>query len=173
MDISPPLLQRTLRIPETTLLTLSLIAPASSIFAFAPIVFTQAGSGAFLSFIAAAGVSLLIAFVYAELSSAFPLAGGEYAIVWRTLGPLPGFVMLGLTLVTLILVIALVALSTVHYLSIVEPRLASAMTGPIIIAILSVIAILNVKLNTIITAFFLLFEPIRTHRFIDTGFWVC
>jgi amino acid transporter len=151
-------LKRSMKSPETTFLTLSLIAPASSIFAFAPLVIAQAGSGAFLSFLMAGLVSVLIAFVYAELSSAFPLAGGEYAIIWRILGPLPGFILLGLILVTLVLVVALVALSAAHYLNTLKPHLAPAITGPLIIVIIAVMSILNIRMNAKIAAFFLLFE---------------
>jgi amino acid transporter len=41
-------------------------------------------------------VGLAMAFVYAELASAHPLAGGEYAIFGRTLGPFAGFVYMGM-----------------------------------------------------------------------------
>ena len=73
---APRVLQRSMRITGTLLLTLSSVTPASSVFVFVPTVIQEAGSGAFLSMIAAALLSFPIAFVYAELASAFPIAGG-------------------------------------------------------------------------------------------------
>jgi amino acid transporter len=58
------------------LITLSSITPASSVFIIGPGVVQQAGTGAFLSFIFAAVVGIFTAFIYGELASAFPLAGG-------------------------------------------------------------------------------------------------
>ena len=106
---STPALRRGLKVLGTLLITLSAISPASSVFIIAPGVVAQAGSGAFWSFALAAVVGVFMAFVYAELASAYPLSGGEYAIVGRTLGKLPGFVTLGLLMVTQLLIIAVIA----------------------------------------------------------------
>jgi amino acid transporter len=37
-----------------------------------------------------------MAFIYAELASAHPVAGGENALFGRTLGPMAGFVYMGM-----------------------------------------------------------------------------
>jgi amino acid transporter len=68
---------------EALLITLSGITPAVSVFAVAPGIIQAAGTGALLSFLAAAVIAVFMAFVYAELASAYPLTGGEYAIVGR------------------------------------------------------------------------------------------
>src|SRR5512143_2309045 len=81
-------LKRSMKLLGTLLITVSAITPASSVFIIAPGVIGQAGSGAFISFVAAAVVGIFMALVYAELSSAFPLSGGEYAIIGRAVGPL-------------------------------------------------------------------------------------
>src|SRR2546428_660323 len=91
-----PRLRRGLRVLGALLITLSAITPASSVFIIAPGVMQQAGTGAIWSFLAAGVVGVFMAFVYAELASAFPLTGGEYAIVGRTLGRLPGFMIMGM-----------------------------------------------------------------------------
>src|ERR1700680_3215157 len=95
---APRGLRRSMRIVGTLLLTLSSVTPASSVFVIVPGVIQQAGTGALLSMVAAALLSFPIAFVYAELASAFPIAGGEYCMLGRTLGPAWGFAMLGLIL---------------------------------------------------------------------------
>src|ERR1700761_9627692 len=97
-------LQRSMRGLGNLLITLSVSTPASSVFTVVPGLLLAGGSGAFLSMLLAALVGLFMAFVYAELSSAFPLAGGEYAIVGRVMGPLPGFIVMGVYLVISLLI---------------------------------------------------------------------
>jgi amino acid transporter len=140
------------------LITLSGITPASSVFVIAPGVIQEAGSGAFLSFFAAAIVGILMAYVYAELSSAYPIAGGEYAIVGRVLGPLPGFILLGLTLATMMLSVAVIALGVATYLGTVLPNLPAATTAAVTVAVSTLVAILNIRTNAAVTGIFLVVE---------------
>ena len=86
---------RSMKLLGALFLTLSAATPASSVFVIVPDVLSQAGTGALLSMAAAALIAVCVAQVYAELGSAFPFAGGEYAMVGRTLGPSAGFVCLG------------------------------------------------------------------------------
>ena len=137
------------------LITLSSVTPASSIFIVVPGVVEQAGSGALISFAAAAFVSLLTAYVYAELSSAFPLTGGEYAIVGRTLGPLPGFIILGVNLVVLLLNISVVALGLGSYVNAVFPGTSAVGDALACVGFTTLCAILNVRTNALITGAFL------------------
>ncbi len=140
------------------LITLSSVTPASSIFIVVPGVVEQAGSGALISFAAAAFVSLLTAYVYAELSSAFPLTGGEYAIVGRTLGPLPGFIILGVNLVVLLLNISVVALGLGSYVNAVFPGTSPVIDALACVGFTTLCAILNVRTNALITGAFLALE---------------
>ena len=50
-----------------------------------------------------------MAFVYAELSSAYPMAGGEYTMIGRTLGKAAGFITMILVFVSIIFIVAVVA----------------------------------------------------------------
>ncbi|HEY2061773.1 MAG TPA: APC family permease [Amycolatopsis sp.] len=155
---SPPVLRRGLRVLGTLLITLSATTPASSVFIISPGVVAQAGSGAFWSFLLAGVVGVFMAFVYAELASAYPLSGGEYAIVGRTLGKLPGFVTLGLLVITQVLIIAVIALGVGTYLSAVFPSL----DGPVVAAVTTVVAtglaVFDIKLNAWVTGVFLAIE---------------
>ena len=137
------------------LITLSSVTPASSIFIVVPGVVEQAGSGALWSFAAAAFVSLLTAYVYAELSSAFPLTGGEYAIVGRTLGPAAGFVVLGVNLVVLLLNISVVALGLGNYVNAIVPGTPVVADALICVVFTTFCAVLNVRTNALITGAFL------------------
>jgi amino acid transporter len=155
MPTVAPSFSRNMKMVGCLLITLSSVTPASSIFIVVPGVVEQAGSGALISFAAAAFVSLLTAYVYAELSSAFPLTGGEYAIVGRTLGPLAGFVILGVNLVVLLLNISVVALGLGSYVNAVFPGTPVVWDALACVAFTTLCAILNVRTNALITGAFL------------------
>lgn len=154
----PPGLHRGLRMLGALLIVLSATTPASSVFIIAPGVIAQAGTGAFWSFAAAGVVGVFMAFVYAELASAYPLSGGEYAIVGRTLGRLPGFVVLGLIMITQLLILAVIALGVGTYLGV----LFDGLDGPVVaagtVAAATVVAIFDIKVNAVVTGVFLAIE---------------
>jgi amino acid transporter len=152
---SRPMLRRGLRVLGTLLITLSATTPASSVFIISPGVVAQAGSGAFWSFVLAGVVGIFMAFVYAELASAYPLSGGEYAIVGRTLGKLPGFVTLGLLVITQVLIVAVIALGVGTYLSVVFPNLDAPLVAALTTVVATVLAVFDVKLNAWVTGIFL------------------
>ncbi len=158
MPVVDPAFSRSMKMVGCLLITLSSVTPASSIFVVVPGVVAQAGSGALLSFVLAGFVSLLTAYVYAELSSAFPLTGGEYAIVGRTLGPFAGFIVLGVNMVVLLLNISVVALGLGGYLNAVLPGISPTTDAVICVIFTTLCAILNVRTNALITGAFLLLE---------------
>jgi amino acid transporter len=156
--MTTPALRRGLRTLGTLLITLSAISPASSVFIIAPGVLAGAGTGAFLSFAAAAVVGVFMAFVYAELASAFPLAGGEYAIVARTLGRLPGFAVLGLMIITQVLIVAVIALGVGTYLGVLWPGLPGPAVAAATCVLAAVVGVFDIKLNAWVTGIFLAIE---------------
>ena len=155
---APRVLQRSMRVTGTLLLTLSSVTPASSVFVFVPTVIQEAGSGAFLSMIVAALLSFPIAFVYAELASAFPVAGGEYSMLGRTLGPGWGFAMVGLILFGNMLTVTALALGAAPYLDVIWPDLNTTAVAVTIIVSTTLLAILHVRTNAWVTGIFLLLE---------------
>ena len=80
------------------LITLSCLSPSIGVFIVGSDVMHQAGTAVFGCFCAAALLGLAMAAVYGELASAFPQAGGEYAILGHALGPPWGVAALGLNL---------------------------------------------------------------------------
>jgi len=151
-------LTRSMKVTGALLLTLSAVTPASSVFVIIPGIIQQAGTGAFLSLGVAALVALAMAFVYAELSSAWPLAGGEYAILGRTLGPSVGFVFMGMNTIGSTLAPAVLSLGASAYVSAVWP---AAQPLPIAIGIIVAamgLGILNIRTNAWVTGAFLLIE---------------
>ena len=77
-------LARSITVLGNIFITLSGVTPAASVFIIAPVALAAAGSGSFLSFVFAAIVGVFMAFCWAELSAAFPIAGGDYALVWHS-----------------------------------------------------------------------------------------
>ena len=165
-----PVLTRSMKLFGALLITLSSLTPASSVFIIVPGIVTQAGTGALLSFCAAAAVSLMIALVYAELCSAFPLTGGEYAIVARVLGPFPGFIVLGVNLLVLLLNISVIALGIGPYLAPLFPGLSPSWAALGSVVFTTLCAILNLRTNALITGAFLALELVAL--FVLTGLGV-
>ena len=137
----PRALKRSMRVIGALLLTLSAITPASSVFVIVPGVIKQAGTGAFLSMFAAALLAVPIAYVYAELSSAFPIAGGEYCMVGRAVGRGSGFAILGLTVASNMLAPAVLALGASDYIAVVIPDLNQIAVAITIIAVTTLLGI--------------------------------
>jgi amino acid transporter len=151
-------LTRSMRRPGNLLITISAITPAASVFIMGQDVIHQAGTGAILCFAAAALLGLTTAFVYAELSSAFPLTGGEYSMIGRTMGPAWGFMALGLNLVGGALGQAVTALGLADYLGVVAPGVPPLPVALAVTAATALVTVLNVRLNAKITGVFLLVE---------------
>ena len=154
---APPL-KRAMREFGGLLLTVSNITPAASVFIIGSTVLSQAGTGAVLSFLAAALVCIPVALVYAELSSAFPVTGQEYSIVGRVLGPAWGFMALGLNIIGGAFGQAVLALGLAVYLAIVVPDALVVPTVSAAVAAATLLGILNIRVNAVVTGLFLATE---------------
>jgi amino acid transporter len=151
-------LARTLGVPGVLFLTLSATTPASSVFVIVPETLQIAGSGALIAMLLAGMVSAATAFVYAELSSAWPVAGGEYVMVGRTLGPLAGFVMLAVNLVNNLLFPAVIGLGLSEILAAVWPGLPVVPVAVAMVALATLVALLHIRVNAWLTGIFLAIE---------------
>ncbi|MFE0014323.1 APC family permease [Mesorhizobium sp. NPDC059054] len=163
-------LDRALNGLGTLMIVLSAVTPASSVFIIVPGVIALAGTGSFLSFLFAAIIGLFMAFVYAELSSAYPTAGGEYTMIGRTLGRFWGFVTLVLVFVSIVLIIAVVALGVGTYLGVLLPNLSAQWVGVATIVLAGIVAALRIKLNAFVTGIFLGIEMLALLILVVLGF---
>lgn len=136
-------------------LTLSVATPASSVFVIIPGMLQVAGTGTIWALILAGIVCVATAFVYAELSSAWPVAGGEYVAVAKTLGPLSGFVMLGVNVFNNLFFPPAAALGISAVLSTVYPGLPTVPVAIAVVAASTLIALLQIRVNAWITGLFL------------------
>ncbi|WP_244309608.1 APC family permease [Sphingobium fuliginis] len=154
----PPALARSLGVAGVLFLTLSATTPASSVFVIIPGMLQEAGTGAIWAMILASLICVTTAFIYAELSSAWPVAGGEYVAVAQTLGPMAGFVMLGVNVFNNVLFPPVAALGIASVMATVAPGLPAV---PVAVAVMigsTLVAILNIRVNAVITGLFLLVE---------------
>jgi len=151
-------LKRSMRVIGALLLTLSAVTPASSVYVIVPGAITQAGTGAFLSMVLAALLSVPIGYVYAELSSAYPIAGGEYCMVGRAVGGAAGFATLGLTIGSNMLSPAVLALGASTYIGVIVPGLDPVAVAIAIIGITTLFGILHIRTNAWVTGVFLALE---------------
>ena len=139
-------------------LTLSAISPASSVFIIVPGMLQGAGTGALWAMAIAGLLCLATAYIYAELSSAFPIACGEYVMVARTLGPLPGFVLLVINVFNNILFLPVVGLGVGAVLADVMPGLPQQPAAIAIVAGAGLCGLLNIRVNALVTGVFLVIE---------------
>jgi amino acid transporter len=163
-------LKRSIHRLGALLITVSGITPAASIFIMGQDVIHQAGTGALWSFLAAGLLGLATAYVYAELSSALPLTGGEYSMIGRTMGPVWGFMALGINLVGGGLGQAVTALGLAEYLGVVVPGVPALPTALAATAAVTGLSILHVRTNAWITGVFLVVELAALSLLAGLGF---
>lgn len=151
-------LSRTLSPFTNIAITVSAVTPASSVFIIIPVLFVLVGTGTFLALVAAACIGVAMSLCWAELGAAYPIAGGDYALVRRVLGRAPGFLALILSgPVQAILIPGVIALGMSQYLGVLFDSDANTMAA-IIIGVGSVIAIAGIRFNAYFTGVFLAFE---------------
>ncbi|MDA3643960.1 APC family permease [Saccharopolyspora indica] len=151
-------LSRSLSFRENILITLSAVTPASSVFIIVPSVIQGVAGASAVAFAIAAVVGVVVALCYAELSSAFPITGGEYAFVARTVGKATGFALYLLTIVAGILILGVIAGGTGKYLGVVWSALDGHWVGVVVIIATGLIAVLGIRTNAWVTGVFLVLE---------------
>ena len=154
----PPPFVRSLGVTGVLFLTLSVTTPASSVFVFVPDMLGVAGTGALWAFLLAALVCVATAYIYAELSSAWPVAGGEYVMVAHTLGPFAGFLMLGVNAFNNLIFLPVAGLGISSVLSVVVPGLPQLPVALATVGLCTIVGLFDIRVNAAITGCFLLLE---------------
>lgn len=169
LPAAPTPLVRSLGVTGVLFLTLSVATPASSVFVIIPGMLQVAGTGAIWAMILAGIVCVATAFVYAELSSAWPVAGGEYVAVAKTLGPLAGFVMLGVNVFNNLFFPPVAGLGISAVLSTIYPGLPEIPIAVAVVAASTLVALLQIRINAWVTGLFLLGEVIALIAIVVLG----
>ncbi|WP_051221686.1 APC family permease [Conexibacter woesei] len=148
-------LHRALNVLGNVAITVSAITPASSVFIIIPVLLVTVGSATFLALAIAAFIGAAMSLCWAELGAAYPIAGGDYAIINRVLGRAAGFVSLVLTgPVAAAFIPAVIALGMAQYLSVVFSMDAKTLAA-IVIALATVVAVFGIRFNAVVTGIFL------------------
>jgi len=157
-------LSRSISVLGNIFITLSGVTPAASVFIIAPVALAEAGSGSFFSFVFAAIVGVFMAFCWAELSASFPIAGGDYALVWHSFKgktqPLAGpvsFITFALYADFIAFIPATIALGAGTYFAVVA-NLDPRYVGAVIMIIAAAVAMLKIRFNAVLTGVFLTIE---------------
>lgn len=165
----PTPLVRSLGVTGVLFLTLSVATPASSVFVIVPGMLQVAGTGAVWAMVLAGIVCVATAFVYAELSSAWPVAGGEYVAVAKTLGPLAGFVMLGVNVFNNLFFPPVAGLGISAVLSTIYPGLPEVPVAVSVVAASTLVALLQIRVNAWVTGLFLAGEVLALVAVVALG----
>jgi amino acid transporter len=150
-------LTRSIGVGGGTLLTLSCVTPASSLFVLVPPLFADLGTGTALTITLAVLLCVGVAFCYSELGTLVPSAGGEYAMVTTVANRFAGWMTFMLSFVVILVVPPIIAIGVSDYLAAVvavDPSVA----GAAVMLAATVMGLLNLRSNAWITGIFLVIE---------------
>ena len=168
---APSALHRQLSPFGVWLLALSCLSPVFSVYGVGGDVLVHAGTGTVLLFLLGLGAALLWGFVYAELGSAFPYAGGDYVGVGRTLGGWAGAATLAIWLATMGPTIAFECQIAATYAGELAHGLPPVLVTFGLLVAATLVALLGVRTSTMVTGIFLSVEMAAVITLIACGFW--
>lgn len=155
----PQQLKRSIGIVGGTLLTLSCVTPASTLFVVVPDLFGSLGTATALTIAIGSVLCVAVAFCYSELGTLVPSAGGEYAMVSTLAGRLAGWLVFVLSLLVVMIVPPVIAMGTADYLAPIA-HLNPSMTGAGVMLLATLAGLLDLRANAWITGVFLVLEVI-------------
>ncbi|GAA2272915.1 MULTISPECIES: APC family permease [Kitasatospora] len=159
LDGAPTKLSRSLGVVGGTLLTLSCVTPASSLFVIVPSLFNSLGTATALTIGIGALICVAVAFCYSELGTLVPSAGGEYAMVGTLAGRFTGWLVFIQSLIVVMIVPSVIALGTADYLAPIV-HIDPAVAGAGVMLAATVAGLLDLRANAWITGIFLVLEVI-------------
>ncbi|MEU6067093.1 APC family permease [Streptomyces sp. NPDC047082] len=156
---APQKLKRSIGVVGGTLLTLSCVTPASTLFVVVPDLFGSLGTATALTIAIGSLLCIAVAFCYSELGTLIPSAGGEYAMVSTMAGRLAGWLVFVLSLLVVMIVPPVIAMGTADYLAPIV-HLDPAMAGAGVMLLATLAGLLDLRANAWITGVFLVLEVI-------------
>ncbi|MFG2938252.1 APC family permease [Streptomyces sp. NPDC048282] len=166
---SPKTLKRSIGVVGGTLLTLSCVTPASTLFVVVPDLFGSLGTATALTIAIGSLLCIAVAFCYSELGTLIPSAGGEYAMVSTLAGRLAGWLVFVLSLLVVMIVPPVIAMGTADYLAPIV-HLDPALTGAGVMLLATLAGLLDLRANAWITGIFLVLEVIAAGVVAVLGF---
>ncbi|MFJ8024507.1 APC family permease [Streptomyces sp. NPDC096311] len=166
---SPQKLKRSIGVVGGTLLTLSCVTPASTLFVVVPDLFSSLGTATALTIAIGSLLCIAVAFCYSELGTLIPSAGGEYAMVSTMAGRLAGWLVFVLSLLVVMIVPPVIAMGTADYLAPIV-HLNPSMAGAGVMLLATLAGLLDLRANAWITGVFLVLEVIAAAVVAVLGF---
>ncbi|MCF2530551.1 APC family permease [Yinghuangia soli] len=168
----PKPLKRSIGVVGGTLLTLSCLTPASSLFVIVPGMFATQGTGTALTLVIAAVMCVLAAFCYSELGTMVPSAGGEYAMVGTFMGRFAAWIAFIVAGIVVMVVPPIIALGTGEYItSIVSlDETGIKWAGALVMLGATVMGLLDLRANAWVTGIFLALEVVAAALVAFLGF---
>ncbi|MFE0438060.1 APC family permease [Streptomyces nigra] len=166
---SPRQLKRSIGVVGGTLLTLSCVTPASTLFVVVPDLFGSLGTATALTIAIGSLLCVAVAFCYSELGTLVSSAGGEYAMVSTLAGRLAGWLVFVLSLLVVMVVPPVIAMGTADYLAPIV-HLDPALTGAGVMLLATLAGLLDLRANAWITGIFLVLEVIAAAVVAVLGF---
>ncbi|TQF05353.1 APC family permease [Kitasatospora acidiphila] len=156
---APRKLSRSLGVVGGTLLTLSCVTPASSLFVLVPGLFNSLGTATAMTIGIGAIICVAVAFAYSELGTLIPSAGGEYAMVGTLAGRFAGWLSFIQSLIVVMIVPSVIAVGTAAYLAPIV-HVSGPVAGAAVMLASTVAGLLDLRANAWITGIFLVLEVI-------------
>ncbi|OQQ16433.1 amino acid permease [Streptomyces sp. M41(2017)] len=166
---NPHKLKRSIGIVGGTLLTLSCVTPASTLFVVVPDLFSSLGTATALTIAIGSLLCIAVAFCYSELGTLIPSAGGEYAMVSTMAGRLAGWLVFVLSLLVVMIVPPVIAMGTADYLAPIV-HLNPSIAGAAVMLLATLAGLLDLRANAWITGIFLVLEVIAAGVVAVLGF---
>lgn len=155
---SAPRFRRSLSGFGVIVLTLSVLSPGVSIFVSGGTIVQQAGTAAIAAFVLGALICYCQTSMAAELGSAYPTAGYDYAAVGYAVGDWAAATTYIASLLTVPLFLNTSAVGIAIYLRPLFPALDENLITEITVAVGTALAMLNIRSSELITGLFLLIE---------------
>ncbi|MER7394733.1 APC family permease [Streptomyces sp. NPDC000151] len=166
---SPKTLKRSIGVVGGTLLTLSCVTPASTLFVVVPDLFADLGTYTALTIAIGSVLCIAVAFCYSELGTLIPSAGGEYAMVSTLTGRLAGWLVFVLSLLVVMIVPPVIAMGTADYLAPLV-HIPAPIAGAAVMLLATLAGLLDLRANAWITGIFLVLEVIAAGVVAVLGF---
>lgn len=157
---TPPTLNRILGPTGVMLLAFSALSPVVSFYIGGDAVLHLAGTGAALAYLLGGVISVVLSLLYAEVGAAFPGAGGLYPSLAGLFGPFLAFPYIVLLAPIAFAATAFVALGFGDYIRVLAPGLPLIPIALAGLLLASIIAVLSIRLSTVVTGTFLTIEAI-------------
>jgi amino acid transporter len=154
----PPAFRRSLSGFGGIILTLSVLSPGVSVLVSGGSILGQAGTGTALAFIIGSFVCYCQTSMAAELGAAYPTAGYDYATIGHAIGDWAGATTYIGSLIGIPLFLGTAASGIAIYLQPFGIPLSANAITLTVVAIATVLSLLNIRANEYITAIFMLIE---------------